>query len=298
MKVSILGRGNSTFSVASALCQADVVAEVMLVEDKSGTSCDVLRDLRTSIAMAGGDTRLLSSKEISALSGSEIIVLLPHSPPTGLRSTPVQHSLNFSLVRNFAHSIKQYAPTAKVVVAMQPVTSLAFLVYRELRADPGQVIGLSGGIASAYLKTQIANQLGVSVPDVTTLVIGNDEAIYPLPQYCRVSGIPLEQLLDATQIDELTGAANDWHKRSMNADMTYSLSVWISQIVTAIALDKKRMMSVSSLIRARESAVYLTVPTKIGRNGAEEILQLDLTDTQREQFTRLVAKSVAEQRSF
>ncbi len=298
MKVSILGRGNSTLSVASALCQADVVAEVMLVEDKSGTPCDVLRDLRTSIAMAGGDTRLLSSKETSALSGSEIIVLLPHSKPTGLRPTPVQHSLNFSLVRNFAQSIKQYAPTAKVVVAMQPAASLAFLVYRELRADFGQVIGISGGLANAYLKAHIANQLGVSVPDVTTLVIGNDELIYPLPQYCRVSGIPLEQLLDAKQVDELTVAANDWHKRSVNADMTYSLSVWISQIVTAIALDKKRMMSVSSLIRARESEVYLIVPTKIGRNGAEEILQLDLTDVQREQFTQLVAKSVAEQRSF
>jgi malate dehydrogenase len=298
MKISILGRGSYTIPVASAICHLDLVSEVVLVEDRQGTPCDVLRDLQTSIAMAGCDTKLLSSQAVSALSDSEIIVLLPHSSPTGLRSISVQHSLNFSLVRNFAHSIKQYAPTARVVVAMQPVASLAFLVYRELRADPGQVIGLSGGIANAYLKTQIANQLGVSVQDVTTFVIGNDEAIYPLPQYCRVSGIPLEQLLDATQIDELTGAANDWHKRSVSADMTYSLSIWISQIVTAIALDKKRMMSVSSLIRARESEVYLTVPTKIGRNGAEEILQLDLTDAQREQFTQLVAKSVAEQRSF
>ena len=77
MKVSILGRGNSTLSVASALCQADVVAEVMLVEDKAGTPCDVLRDLRMSIAMAGRDTNLLSSQATSALSGSEIIILLP-----------------------------------------------------------------------------------------------------------------------------------------------------------------------------------------------------------------------------
>jgi malate dehydrogenase len=248
--------------------------------------------------MAGCDTRLLASKDPAALSDSEIVILLPHSKPTSLRSTQVQHSLNFSLVRNFAQSIKQYAPAARVVVAMQPAASLAFLVYRELKADAGQVIGLSGGIANAYLKAQIAERLGVSAQDVTTLVIGNDETIYPLPQYCRVSGIPLNQLLNAQQIGELTVATNALHKRSANADFTYSLSVLITQIVTAIALDKKRIMTVSSLIKARESEVYLVVPTKIGRNGGEEILQLDLTDAQRKQFTQVVAKSIKEQQSF
>ena len=160
------------------------------------------------------------------------------------------------------------------------------------------MIGLSGGIGCACLKTHIAHQLSVSVQDVTVLAIGNDETIYPLPQYCRVNGIPLGELMGEEQIDALTEAVQDMHKKSSTIDAPYTLATWISQIVTAIALDKKRIICVSSLIQSSTAHVYLNVPTQIGRNGAESILQLDLTDAQREQFTQLVAKSVKEQRIF
>ena len=176
--------------------------------------------------------------------------------------------------------------------------SLAFYVYRELEGEASQVIGLSGGVGCAYLKAQIAHQLSVSVQDVAVLAIGNDETIYPLPQYCRVNGIPLGELLDAREIDALAEAAQDTHKKSSTIDAPYTLATWISQIVTAIALDKKRIMCVSSLIQSSTAQVYLNVPTQVGQGGAELTLQLDLTDVQREQFTQLVAKSVKEQRIF
>ena len=112
---------------------------------------------------------------------------------------------------------------------------------------------------------QIAHQLSVSAEDVSgSCHVGNDEVIYPLPQYCRVNGIPLTELLDAGQIDALTEAVQDTHKKSSTIDAPYTLATWISQIVTAIALDKKRIMCVSSLIQSSAAQVYLNVPTQIG----------------------------------
>ena len=290
MKISLLGGGSCIAPVASTVCHLNLFSEVVWVDDKPVPLRDTLQDLKQAAAIGGVDTELRVTHDWSALAGSQIVVLLPHA------SRPIQAQRRSA--QHFARHIKRHAPKARVIAAMPSACSLASYVYRELEAEASQVIGLSGGIGCAYLKAQIAHQLSVSVQDVTVLAIGNDETIYPLPQYCRVNGIPLGELLDAREIDALTEAVQDTHKKSSTIDAPYTLSAWISQIVTAIALDKKRIMCVSSLIQSSTTQVYLNVPTQVGQGGAELTLQLDLTDVQREQFTQLVAKSVKEQRIF
>ena len=294
MKISLLGGGSCIAPVASTICHLNLFSEVVWVDDRPGSFRDSLQDLKQAIVIGGADTELSVTQEPSALADSEIVILLPHTS----RPIQMQRRANASLAQRFARHVKQHALKARVIVGMPSACSLAFYVYRELEAEGSQVIGLSGGIGCAYLKTQIAHQLSVSVQDVTVLAIGNDETIYPLPQYCRVNGIPLGELLAERQIDVLTEAVQEAHQKSSTTDTPYTLAAWISQIVMAIALDKKRIICVSSLIQSDVAGVYLNVPTQIGRNGAESILQLDLTDTQREQFTQLVTKSLKEQRLF
>ena len=294
MKISLLGGGSCIAPVASTICRLNLFSEVVWVEDTPGPLRDSLQDVKQAIAIGGGDTELRVTQEPSALADSQIVILLPHAS----RSIQAQRRANASLAQHFAQHIKRYAPKARVIVAIPSACSLAFYIYRELEAGPSQVIGLSGGIGGAYLKSQIAHQVSVSVQDVTVLAIGNDEVIYPLPQYCRVNGIPLNELLGARQIDALTEAVQDTHKKSSTVDAPYTLAAWIAQIVTAIALDKQRIMCVSSLIQSSAARVYLNVPTQIGQNGVESILQLDLTDSQREQFIELVTQSIKEQRLF
>ena len=296
MKVSILGQAHYTCSVASTICQTNIVAEVALVDENQVLPRDAIEDLREATALAGGDTILSVSANPEVLSESQVVIMLAPHARTVVRSAQAHRTANIAPVRRFTPLIKQYAPTAKVLIAASPANFLANFVHHELEAENGQVIGLSSGMASAYLKTQIANQLTVSVSDVTALVIGNDDTIYPLPQYCRVNGIPIDQLMSDEQIGELTNGVNERHRRLISTDAFYSQSVWVSQIITAIALDKKRIMSVGTLIRSSHSAVYLSVPSKIGANGVEAIIQLELTEAQREQFTDLVAKSMAIQK--
>ncbi len=292
MKISLLGGGSCIAPVASTVCHLNLFSEVVWVDDKPVPRRDTLQDLKQAVAVGGVDTELYVTHDWSMLADSQIVILLPHTS----RPIQAQRRANTSLAQHSARHIKRYAPKARVIVAVPSACSLAFYVYRVLEAEASQVIGLSSGIGCAYLKAQIAHQLSVSVQDVTALAIGNDETIYPLPQYCRVNGIPLGELLGKKQIDALTDAVQDRHKKSSTVDAPYTLAAWIAQIVTAIALDKKRIMCVSSLIQSSAAQVYLSVPTQIGRDGAESVLQLDLTDIQREQFTQLVAKSVKEQR--
>ena len=262
------------------------------MDNDQGLSTTVVQDLRAAAASVGSDTKVLFASNPAAFAGSEIVILLPSL--SRFSWTPAQRKSYATLVRRFAQGIKQHAPTAKIVVAIPPAATMAFVIQRELGTSPRQVIGLCGNIVNANLKALIADKLGASVRDVSTLVIGNDESVIPLFQYCCVNGIPVDQLLNTGQIRELTEAANDKRNQSL-VNQPYNLTAWISQVVTAIAGDKKRIMTVSSLIKAGTSEVYLNVPAKIGRNGAEEIVQLNLTESQREAFTKLAARSMSEQ---
>ena len=294
MKVSILGRGDSALAVVSEICQSDVVSEVVLVDETQGLPRGVTQELEASLAVGGHDVTISVSRTSAALADSEVVILLSPSSRAVVYSQQTNRNANLALARYYAQNLKQHAPQARILVAMPPANFLAHLIHRELESEPGQVIGLSSIRASAYLKHQIANHFRVSVTDVATLAVGNDERVLVLPQYCRINGIPIDQLLSDSQIRELTGINES---ARAHADSPYNLSVCLRQIVGAIGLDKKKIISVGTLIQASTSSVYLSVPAKIGGCGVEEIIKLELTDKQQQQFTQLVSRSIADQQA-
>ena len=297
MKVSILGRGDSTLAVASEICQSDVVSEVVLVDENRGLPRSAAQELEASLTVGGHDATISVSRTIAALADSEVAILLSPSSRADVYSGGTNRNADLAFARYSVKNLKQHAPQARVLVAMPPANFLAHLIYRELESEPGQVIGFSSIRASAYLKHQIANQFGVSATDVAALLVGNDEKVLVLPQYCRINGIPIGQLLGEAQIHDLTAGTNDCHRVPAQADSSYSLSVCLRQVIDAIGLDTKKIISVSTLIRASTSSIYLSVPAKIGSCGVEEIIRLELTDIQQQQFTQLVSRSVATQQA-
>lgn len=297
MKVSILGRGDLTLAVASEICKSDVVSEVALVDETRGLPRGAARELEASLTVGGHDATISVSRTYAALADSEIAVLLSPSSRADVNSGGSNRNANVAFTRHSVKNLKQHAPRARILVAMPSANFLAHLIHRELESEAGQVIGFSGIRASAYLKHQIANHFGVSATDVAALLVGNDERVLVLPQYCRINGIPIDQLLGDAPIHDLTTGTNEWHRAPAHVDSSYNLSVCLRQVIDAIGLDKKKIISVSTLIRASTSSVYLSVPAKIGSCGVEEIIKLELTDKQQQQFTRLVSRSIDNQQA-
>ena len=297
MKVSILGRGDSTLAVASEICRSDVVSEVVLVDETRRLPRGAAQELEASSAIGGHDATISVSRTFAALADSEVAILLSPASRATDYSGRTHQNTNLTFAHDSAKNLKQHAPQTRILVAMPRANLLAHLIHKELGSEPGQVIGLSSIRASAYLKHQIANRFGVSATDIAALVVGNDERVLVLPQYCRISGIPINQLLSDAQIHDLIAGINERHRLPTHADGLYSLSVCLRQIIDSIGLDKKKIVSVSTLIRASASSVHFNVPVKIGSRGVEEIIKLDLTDKQQRQFTQLVSRSVANQQS-
>jgi malate dehydrogenase len=301
MKVALLGNSQLAVLTAWGLSQSEVAREVAFVSDaasnknrfvhpKEGTPGN-LRDLVEANALSTSDTAISSYDSLDGLANADVVVLLPPVGQSVFRSPQASKTTGIALVRRFVTGIQQYASDAKILVAISPTNYISAWIHQTL--DGGQIIGLGNGAATAHLASEIAKRVDVSVKDVTALAIGSDQQRYPLPQYCRVNGIPLVQLMSETDIESLCEAVTQRCPYTMSGEWT--LVSHILQVVSAIALDKRRVMSVGTRISAGTTSVYLNVPAQLGYDGVASIVPLELTEQQREQFRQLVAQSAADQ---
>ena len=301
MKVALLGNSQLAVLTAWGLSQSEVAREVAFVSDaasnknrfvhpKKGTPGN-LRDLVEANALSTSDTAISSYDSLDGLANADVVVLLPPVGQSVFRSPQASKTTGIALVRRFVTGIQQYASDAKILVAISPTNYISAWIHQTL--DGGQIIGLGNGAATAHLASEIAKRVDVSVKDVTALAIGSDQQRYPLPQYCRVNGIPLVQLMSETDIESLCESVTQRCPYTMSGEWT--LVSHILQVVSAIALDKRRVMSVGTRISAGTTSVYLNVPAQLGYDGVASIVPLELTEQQREQFRQLVAQSAADQ---
>jgi malate dehydrogenase len=301
MKIALLGNSQLAVSTAWGLSQSEVAREVAFVSDaasnknrfvhpKEGTPGN-LRDLVEANALSTSDTAISSYDSLDGLANADVVVLLPPVGQSVFRSPQASKTTGIARVQRFVTGIQQYASDAKILVAISPTNYISAWIHQTL--DGGQIIGLGNGAATAHLASEIAKRVDVSVKDVTALAIGSDQQTYPLPQYCRVNGIPLVQLMSETDIESLCESVTQRCPYTMSGEWT--LVSHILQVVSAIALDKRRVMSVGTRISAGTTSVYLNVPAQLGYDGVASIVPLELTEQQREQFRKLVGQSAEDQ---
>ena len=303
MKIVLLGNSQLAISAAWGLCQSETTREIVFVSEATssknkhrfvppkGDAPGKLRDLVESNALSASDTAISFSNAPEGLSGANVVILLPPMGQSGFRSAQASKTTGTTLAKRFIEGIQQNASDAKILVAVSPANYIAAWIHQTLGG--GKIIGLGNGTATAHLTAEIAKRVEVSVKDVTALAIGSDWETYPLPQYCRVNGIPLSQLMPNAEIDSLCEAVSK--RCPYTTQSEYTLISHILQVVFAIALDKKRVMSVGTHISAGETSVYLNVPAQIGSDGVTSIVPLELDARQREQFKKLVTQSAEDQ---
>lgn len=301
MKVALLGNSQLAVSTAWGLSQSEAAREVAFVSDAASTQSrsahlredrpGSLRDLIEANALGATDTAISASDSLEGLAGADVVVLLPSGGQPNFRSPQAAKTTGIARVRRFVAGIQEYAADAKILVAVSPVNYIAAWIHRTL--GDAQVIGLGNGAATAHLAAEIAKRVDVSVKDVSALAIGSDRETYPLPQYCRVNGITLGQLVSDSEIEDLCQTVTQ--RSPYTVDAGWTLVSHILQVVSAIALDKNRVMSVGTRVSAGTASVYLNVPAQVGHDGISSIVPLELTDPQREQFKRLVAESAEDQ---
>ncbi|MCP4549917.1 MAG: malate dehydrogenase [bacterium] len=281
-KVSIIGSGN--VGVNSAFFIAEMAAaHIMLIDIKEGMSHGKALDLMEAAPIRQYRTKIEGSHDIKDIKDSDVVVITAGLIRAPGRDRGEHFQKNVDIIKGLCKSIVELAPNSTIIVATEPVDAMVMVICRETGFDRKRVMGIGGLLDSTRMAHFVAEKLNVSPRDITALVIGSHTRLMlPLPFYSRINGIEAGMLLSAEDIEEVVTNTRD--AGSVIVDLAkrsnayYAPSAAIAQVVEAICIDTKKVLSMSIMLAGEYGLedVALSVPCKVGANGIEEIIELDL----------------------
>lgn len=285
-KVTVVGAGNVGATTAQRIAEKEL-ADVVLVDVVEGIPQGKALDMWQSAPVEGFDAAIVGSNGYDETANSDVVVIT-----AGLARKPGMSRddllfKNAEIVTGVTKAVAERSPNAIIIVVTNPLDAMTQLAYKVSGFDSRRVIGMAGVLDAARYRTFIAMELGVSVEDITALLMGgHGDTMVPLPRYTSVSGIPLTELLPAEKINALVertrhgGAEIVAHLKTGSA--YYAPSSSAVAMVESILKDKKRVMPCCCYLDGQYGLkdLYVGVPVKLGSEGAEQILELNLSDAE------------------
>jgi malate dehydrogenase len=303
-KISIIGSGDVGTNAALFIAEKKT-ADVQLVDIKDGVPQGKCLDLMEAAPIRGYSNSITGGTDLSAIADSQVVVIAAGKVSAiadsqvvviaaGKVRTPWMEradvlSDNATVVSTLIEPIIKYASEAVIVVVTEPVDAITYMVQKKTGFSRRRVIGMAGVLDEERLRYFIAEHLGVSVLDTTAKVIGgHHKYMIPLPQYCRVAGIPITELLDEDQIERLTERVRNANEEILTFLKTSSSCIAaaaaVAEIAEIILRDERRIVSAPVVLDGEYGLrdKCLGVPIILGANGVERIIELDLKPDQRE----------------
>ncbi len=198
---------------------------------------------------------------------------------------------NAGIVRSVAEQIARVAPKSIIVVVSNPLDVMCYVAMKASRFPRERVLGMAGVLDTARYRMFLAEALDVSVEDIQAMVLGgHGDTMVPLISYTTVSGIPVTQLIEKSRLDEIVNRTRNGGAEIVaflkTGSAYYAPSAAAVQMVEAIALDKKRILPCSAWLQGEFGLkdVFCGVPCKIGRKGLENVIEVTLTGSEREEL--------------
>jgi len=283
-KITVVGAGNVGATAAQRLAEKALARRVVLVDVIEGVPQGKALDQWESAPIEGFDTRVIGANDYTPAAGSELVVVTAGIARKPGMSRDDLVRTNADIVKQVSLEIKRHCPDAIVLVVSNPLDVMCW-VTKQVTAFPRErVIGMAGVLDTARYRAFLAEALDVSVEDVQAMVLGgHGDTMVPLVSYTTVSGIPVGQLLDRAKLDTIVERTRNGGAEIVaflkTGSAYYAPSAAVTQMVEAIALDKKRILPCAAWVQGEYgvSGVYLGVPCKLGRRGLEQILEVKLS---------------------
>jgi malate dehydrogenase len=282
-KVTVVGAGNVGATAAQYIVERGL-ADVVLTDVVEGLPQGKALDLLQAGPVHGYDCRLTGANDYEGTAGSDVVVIT-----AGLARKPGMSRddllfKNAEIVGGVVEAIVARSPNAILIVVTNPLDAMAHLAWKKSRFPKQRVLGMAGILDSARFRTFIAQELAVSVENVTAFVLGgHGDTMVPLPRFSTVAGIPITELLPADRIDALVKRTANGGAELVNLLKTgsayYAPAASVVEMVEAILRDKKKIVPCAALLEGEYGihGLYVGVPVKLGRAGVEQVLQIKLT---------------------
>ncbi|MFO0904575.1 MAG: malate dehydrogenase [Pirellulales bacterium] len=295
-KITIVGAGNVGATTAH-WCAAAELGDIVLVDIPATENMPKGKalDLMQSSPIMGFDSTITGTTSYEATAGSQVVVITAGIPRKPGMSRDDLLATNARIVSAVAEEVKKTSPEAVVIVVSNPLDAMVQRAFQVTGFPSQRVIGQAGVLDTARYRTFLAMELGVSVEDVSALLMGgHGDTMVPLPSYTSVGGIPITKLIAPARLAEIVQRTRDGGAEIVGLLKTgsayYAPAAATAQMVEAIVKDKKRVIPVAAYCD-KEYGVggyYVGVPVVLGAGGVERIIELDLTESERADFQKSV----------
>jgi malate dehydrogenase len=281
-KITVVGAGNVGATCAQELARRDY-ADVVLVDIIPKFPQGKALDINQAAAVLGYEPTLVGSNGYEESSGSDVVVITAGKPRSPGMSRDDLVSTNEAIVSSVTKEAVKHSPDAILVVVSNPLDAMCHVAKAASRFKKHRVVGMAGILDTARFSTFIAQELDVSVKDVTAVVLGgHGDQMVPAVSATNVGGIPLPELLPKSKISKLverTKVGGGELVGLLGTSAWYAPGAAAAQMVDAICLDEKRILPCTAYLEGEYgiNGLYMGVPVKLGSGGVEEIVKLRLT---------------------
>ncbi|NUQ62423.1 MAG: malate dehydrogenase [Pirellulales bacterium] len=295
-KISVIGAGNVGATTAH-WCAAAELGDIVLLDipQTEGMPAGKALDLMQSSPIMGFDSKIVGTTRYDDTEGSDVVVITAGIPRKPGMSRDDLLATNARIVGSVSAEIRRTSPEAVVIVVSNPLDAMVQRAQQVSGLPHRRVMGQAGALDTARFRTFLAMELGVSVEDVSAMLLGgHGDTMVPLPRCTSVSGIPVTQLITPERLDEIVQRTRDGGAEIVKLLKTgsayYAPAAATAQMVEAIVRDKKRLVPCAAYCD-KEYGVggyYVGVPVVLGSSGVERIIELELTETERAAFRKSV----------
>ncbi|NDQ58097.1 MAG: malate dehydrogenase [Acidipila sp.] len=286
-KVTVVGGGFVGSTTAQRIVDAEL-ADVVLTDVLEGVPAGKALDMLESAPISGVDARATgistAAGDYSATAGSDVVVITAGFPRKPGMSRDDLLRANYDVMKQVVEQVVKHSPQAVLIVVTNPLDAMAQAAFKLSKLPKNRVIGMAGVLDSARMSSFVAAELGVSVENVHSFVLGgHGDDMVPLPRYSTVAGIPLPDLLPKEKIDAIVERTRKGGAEIVNLLKTgsayYAPSAAVVEMVKAILKDKKKILPCAAYLEGEYGVkgLFVGVPCKLGAGGIEQIIEIKLT---------------------
>src|SRR5476651_2536318 len=278
-KVSIVGAGNVGATAAHWIASKEL-ADVVLIDIMEGVPQGKALDLMQAMPVEKRDSAILGTNDYADTANSDIVVItagIPRKP--GMSRDDLLHT-NYKIMSDVVAKVVAQSPESILIIVSNPLDAMAQAAFKQSGFNRERVIGMAGILDSARFRTFIAEELNVSVENVTAFVLGgHGDTMVPLPRYSTVAGIPITELIEPARLESLIQRTRDGGaeivKHLKTGSAYYAPSAAATEMVEAILKDKKKILPCAVHLEGEYgiNGLFVGVPCKLGANGLEQIIR-------------------------
>ena len=273
---------------ANVLATREVANEVVLLDIKEGFAEGKALDIWETAPINLYDTRTVGvTNDYVRTAGSDVVVITSGLPRKPGMSRDDLIATNAGIVSSVTEQIMQHSPDAIIVVVSNPLDVMTYCAYLSAGIDSKRVVGMAGILDTARYRAFLAEALDVSPKDIQAVLMGgHGDTMVPLPRYTTVGGIPVTELIGKEELDaiiERTQKGGGEIVNLLGTSAWYAPGAAAAQMVEAIVRDQKRIFPACVWLTGEYGIndLYIGAPVKLGKNGVEEIIELDLNDEEK-----------------